>query len=330
MGKFIDALAGQVGGLANTAANTVLGMALARWNDRRQLRQQEKLNELSTAQAKELTEFNRAQQLQMWKDTNFAAQKEQIKAAGLNPGILYGQGGAGGATASVSAQGASNAAAPGGGSEILGAIGMGLQRRLAEAQVRTAEATAKKAEAETGAIGFEIEQIKANTENVKADTALTKMQEENVALENRLKGKSMDLQLYLLQNNVKKQVEELRGLKMSNDLTEETFSLKVQEALLSNASMLLTNENIKVDTAEKQSKIKKNLAEIANMAGMLAVAEKNADTSRLQYELSAKINDLSNTEQLIGKGITELVTNFLGDGWRGIIKKGIEKLPKRK
>ena len=193
----------------------------------------------------------------------------------------------------------------------MGAIGMGLQRRLAEAQVRTAEATAKKAEAETGAIGFEIEQIKANTENVKADTALTKMQEENVALENRLKGKSMDLQLYLLENNVKKQVEELRGLKMSNDLTEETFSLKVQESILSNASMLLNNENIRVDTLEKQSKIKKNLAEIANMAGMLAVADKNADTSRLQYELSAKINDLSNTEQLIGKGITELVTNFL-------------------
>ena len=38
-----------------------------------------------------------AKQMEMWENTNYPAQVEQIKKAGLNPAMLYGQSG-GGAT----------------------------------------------------------------------------------------------------------------------------------------------------------------------------------------------------------------------------------------
>ena len=41
--------------------------------------------------AKELTDYNYAKQLQMWKDTNYSAQTEQMRKAGLNIGLMYQQ-----------------------------------------------------------------------------------------------------------------------------------------------------------------------------------------------------------------------------------------------
>ena len=34
----------------------------------------------------------------MWKDTNYSAQMEELKKAGLNPGLLYGMSGGGATT----------------------------------------------------------------------------------------------------------------------------------------------------------------------------------------------------------------------------------------
>ena len=45
-----------------------------------------------------LNEQGRQLQMQMWKDTNYPAQMEMMKEAGLNPALMYGQGGAGGST----------------------------------------------------------------------------------------------------------------------------------------------------------------------------------------------------------------------------------------
>ena len=54
----------------------------------------------------------------MWEDTNYAAQVEQLKKAGLSVGLMYGKGGAGGATTGAGATGVSAPTAP---------TGMGLQ-----------------------------------------------------------------------------------------------------------------------------------------------------------------------------------------------------------
>ena len=89
-------------------------------------------------------EEQRKMQLQMWKDTNYSAQIEEMKKAGLSIGLMYGKGGAGGTTTGAGATGVSAPTAP---------SGMGL---IGGTQLASQVAN--------------IELIKAQTENVKADT----------------------------------------------------------------------------------------------------------------------------------------------------------------
>ena len=83
---------------ASGLIGTGMGLLLEGHNDRRQLRQQEKLQNLEIKGSKELTDYNAAKQLEMWKATNYPAQIEQMKLAGLNPALAYGMGGGGGVT----------------------------------------------------------------------------------------------------------------------------------------------------------------------------------------------------------------------------------------
>ena len=83
-------------GMVSGLAGPILGMALSGFNDRRQYNQQERLQNLQIAGNKETTDYNMSKQLEMWRNTSYSAQMEQMKKAGINPGLMYGMGGGGG------------------------------------------------------------------------------------------------------------------------------------------------------------------------------------------------------------------------------------------
>ena len=91
---------------AGQATSGLLGMALGRmdanWQDKRQLRQQSRLQQMQIAGQKEMMNYQQQQAYDMWQKTNAPAQAEQLKKAGLNVGLMYGGSGAGGATQMVS------------------------------------------------------------------------------------------------------------------------------------------------------------------------------------------------------------------------------------
>ena len=89
---------------------------------------------------------------EMWEKTNYSAQKEQMKKAGLNPALMYGMSGGGGVTT-----GPSNATAEGQAGNTN--IGMGIQ---AVAQ---------------------LELLKAQKENIEADTEAKKVGAQKTATE---------------------------------------------------------------------------------------------------------------------------------------------------
>ncbi|AXH73227.1 MAG: DNA pilot protein [Microviridae sp.] len=122
-----------------TAINTGLGLMLEKHNDKRQIRQQGALQNLQIAGQKEMTDYNMSKQLQMWKDTNYKAQVEELEKAGLNPGLLYGMGGGGGTTTGQANGNVQGANAPQGGMEIQKAMELSLidaQRRNIEADTK--------------------------------------------------------------------------------------------------------------------------------------------------------------------------------------------------
>lgn len=118
--------------------------------DRRQLKQQGKLNAQQEEANRRMAEFNQGLQMDMWNKTNYEAQVGKMKEAGINPALMYGGVGAGGSTQSAMA------APVEGGSAANAAMAM---------QANTGQAQGM------AMLPAQIELIKAQTENVKADTA---------------------------------------------------------------------------------------------------------------------------------------------------------------
>lgn len=147
-------LAAAIAPVAGAIANKVLGIGKGP-SDEEQYAQQEKLQGLQLKGAKEMADYSQQKQMEMWQNTGYEAQKKQMEAAGLNPGLMYGMGGGGGqstgsgaapmptgATASGAAerQQASNAATATGAQ-----MGMMLaQQQLMKAQTEKTQAEAEK------------------------------------------------------------------------------------------------------------------------------------------------------------------------------------------
>lgn len=135
--------------------------------DARQVKQQGILN-------KQAADLQYEQQMKMWQATNYKAQMDQLKQAGLNPALMYGKGGGGGATTgsnSVSAGQASNSA-----QTQTSNTGMG----MAMAQIANTLAQTVKTVEETKNVPKTGENIEANTENTKTNTQQTNATMESI------------------------------------------------------------------------------------------------------------------------------------------------------
>lgn len=194
MGKFIDAVGGGVVGAG-------LGLLLEDHNDRRQLDQQKKLQDMQIGGQKDLADYQQRQQMEMWNATNYGAQIKHMKEAGLNPALMYGMGGGGGQTTGGAGQGqVSGGGAPNGGHEVQG---MGLQGAMMAAQIENIKADTenKRADAEYKG-GAQTDLTKEDYENRKFDTLtnkekwteqIAKSQYENRTLEDRIKLKRLEV-----------------------------------------------------------------------------------------------------------------------------------------
>lgn len=101
----------------------------------------------SHERAKELQDRAHQQQYDMWQKTNYPAQVEQLKKAGLNPALLYGQSGGGGVST-----GAGNVAS-GAQEQVYDVAGAMNQSAMTAAQLDLVKAQAEKTRAEAENIG---------------------------------------------------------------------------------------------------------------------------------------------------------------------------------
>lgn len=175
--SYITELGEQAG---TQAMNGIMGMVLGGYNDKRQLRQQDALNEQQFGIDKRMIDYQMMKQLEMWNKTGYGAQVQQLKDANLNVGLLYGMKGGGGLTTGNASGGINAKGAPQGGREIQDVMGMGMQLQLLQAQKENikADTALKLAEA-----GIKPEQGK----NIKMDTTLKDQQQYGLGLDNAIK-----------------------------------------------------------------------------------------------------------------------------------------------
>jgi hypothetical protein len=182
--------------VATTGANALTGglingiMGLLGGNKRAEQRQyqheremmalQNKYNTQAAAQsmeyAKTMNRINFEQQNQMFdKQAEWNSpeqQKQRLKEAGLNPGLMYGIGGEGGS--SVSSGGGTGSEVQGVGNPGTQAVMIGLQAKSIESQIALNNAQASKINAETEKTEKETEKTSAETESVWSGIELLK------------------------------------------------------------------------------------------------------------------------------------------------------------
>lgn len=233
--------------------------------DRRaQRKQQEKMNAQARNQQEQLNMFNQKLGMQTWKETNYEAQREQMERAGLNVGLMYGQGGGGGTTlgnygGNVSAGQASPS-------------GMGLQQGMAlalmKAQKENIEADTKNKTAQADKTAG------IDTQNAILDSDWKKIQ-------NEIAGRSKEDILKGIELQNEKTVTEIRQGLANAHVAEETVQERIKSTELNNAKEALTMLAIKAgivnteaNTEETRAKITKIAEEIVRMKAQTAQGER--------------------------------------------------------
>lgn len=222
MPNFIETLGQQAaGGAALGAVGEGMGILFQGIKNKQQLKQAGKMQELQIKGSKELTDYNTMKQLEMWKNTSYGAQKEQMEKAGLNPALMYGMSGGGGQSNSISAGNVG-----GQGAEV--ARGMGLQAILTKAQIDNINADTQDKLANLPGKGKEAGLKEVQTANIKADTELKHQETELKKIAASISRQTIWEQMRAWEQTVEKNDAEIRKLWNENNYAEDTMNDRIE------------------------------------------------------------------------------------------------------
>lgn len=271
-------------GAGAQALGTLGGMALGKWQDKRQLKQAEKLQGLQLKGQEAMGKVNNKRSMELWNKTNAGAQVKHLKDAGLNVGLMYGSGGAGGATAGASAGSVGGQSA--GSEQSSTGMGMNMGRglieaKLAKSQIDLQDSQAAKNRADTVKTGEDTtgsmlsndwqevqneiarDQSKLLTDELKAK--IEKVQQEKLNLEIDAKFKEA---------GIEKTEAETEAISQKILQTWKSLEYEGKKVELTKEGLLL--EGRKVDAIEYgniiktfEAKVKANTPSILNTTGGL-------------------------------------------------------------
>ena len=218
----LGGLTGGVGGLVSGAIGglgSLMGIGSrkerkAREAEEREHQRQLEYMGLQAKYNKEQAEYSTELSKEMWDYTNFENQVKHLKAAGLNPALIYGSGGGGGGNA------AGSGSAAGVGLPSSTGVGMGIQWEQMEAQKELAKAEAAKTNAEAAKL------MTTDTKNVESNTEKNKTYRD-------WESKGLEFNNYL--NELRKNIElqgEVNGNTVWTKGFDEIFKAKELQKML--------------------------------------------------------------------------------------------------
>lgn len=258
-------------GFGEQLAGVGMGIILGGYNDQRQREQEEELTNIHRRAQQHLMDYSQKIQMQNWHDTNYEAQMKHIENAGLNPGLLYGMGGAGGATmGSGTAPSAASGNAPRGGREAQELGQMGIQSALATAQMRLMEAQTNKTNVEATKIEgvdtqkaqTEIGKLAQETTNEKVKEGLLRIDTILQGISAEIAGQTKEAQIDIIRTKQLQVIEELEKQTRENMIGKSTqwavidmVKAELIGQYLKNTLTDTQTTNVKTDTALKGKEI---------------------------------------------------------------------------
>ncbi|AXH77795.1 MAG: DNA pilot protein [Microviridae sp.] len=312
---------------AQGAAGTVIGLATAKWQDKRQLAQQQKLTAQQVAAQKDLGKFNQELAMQMWKDTNYGAQVNELQKAGLNPGLLYAKGGPGGTTQGGSAGSVAGGHAPTGGGEIGMGIQLGLQNQMMQAQIKLAESQANKNDVEAAkTAGVDTGETAGRIAKLAAETANERIKKALLEFDKQLAEATTPDKIDMIRSAARKIEGEATSAQANGEIdnqTQQNVITQINTATAEQQLRIKAQEAGLVKTGAETSAINRSIAkmgeEIVNMAANRAINwEKLGQTERETYvkerllELTRQTTEFNTSTPQQIKQWTSIITDIIG------------------
>ena len=146
-----------------------------------------------------------------------------MKKAGLSPGLIYGIGGGGGATASITPGNVAGGQAPSGGGEVVAMQQLGIQGALMEAQRKNIEADTRLKEVEAN------KKAGVDTREIEARIGEIRKRIESLELSNEFNSKSMADRLDTINSIALKEIENLIQAQTQTGLDRATVLQKAEQ-----------------------------------------------------------------------------------------------------
>lgn len=290
-----------------------LGLIAGAINDDRQIAQQQKLTDQQIKAQKDLGKFNQGLALDTWLKTNYAAQREEMRKAGLNVGLMYGMAGGGGATThGGSAGNVTTGTAPNPGGEIMHGMAMGLQGQLMMAQKENIEANTEKTKADTAKTtgvdtqktGAEVTNLQQITQNAQVQNQIMQYERDIKQLEATIKDQTKEETIAQISKINDKLYGEAKSAMAKGSIDENTTNTLIQqiqqnavEQGLRIAGQQAGLIKIGADTAAVKQATQKMATEIVNMtqANAREWAKLSIDQKELIIKQALQANQTAQT-----------------------------------
>jgi hypothetical protein len=324
----------------------LLGMIGGHQAERRNYRNQRNLMHQQFSNQLGLNRQGHDLQMDMWNKTNYGAQVEHMKNAGLNPALMYKGAGAGGTTGSQTGGSASMGSSQQGKVMDMSNLMMGAQIEALKAKANLDNTHAQKAggvdtkeaESRIDMNILRLEEIKTGIEGTKAKTLL----DEYTGILRKIEGENAQ---EVISTDLRLAGEKIRELRLNNDITEETFQDQIK--------LMIEEVGLKIDLRAKtrketgliklkgqtegviQEKFGKEMDEMASRISLNAVkevnesrnattAEKNLKVQEMLKKLEVEMNNLRVGAQKRGQ-----VFNLIGNILNGIFGLASKAMPNK-
>lgn len=303
-------------GLGSAFGAGGMGLIFGGIQDRRQLKQQEKLQKLQIEGQKEMADYTNAMAIENWNMSNeynsAKSQTKRLREAGLNIGLMYGGGGGGGATSPTPPGATGNVSAgssPGGVGEIAEAMGIVLQNQLQKAQIKNIEADTSKKETET-------KEVEARTPTHAKGIEKTDAEIQEIASRigvNAEQVKKLIAEVGLTHAQTSKAYAEINLTNAQRDRIKTLTPLEADN-LKTNADL---NKALTKQSEEQAKKIKEETSIVFKdylaRAKQANTAELGQMTSQLERDLKEKLTQMG-LDQQQAEMYWNIVTSALGLG----------------
>lgn len=309
----LSGLTGGISGLASTAVGTLgklfgIGRDDSREREQRAYERQKEMMGLQAQYNEQMAEANQKRNKEMWDYTNYENQVKHMREAGLNPALLYGLSGGGGASTS-GGSGAGVSAQDG-----VASVMLGLQAQQMKAQTELMRAEAAQAQAQAD-------------KTRGADTDLSKKQQEQITAKIGEIGANIN-NLNEMTRNLEKEgkIKDFENWKnklqqeLGEELTKESFRSELNEKIA------------KSKAGESQAKIDKEVADfMKNYTGKIVESElkklelPEAELNNLKAQASQAIATALalSYENESTEAISGAIENLGGDGAWGSLLRGV-------